>query len=77
MSQILRVDGIKMGVNYGLNKMRLPSPLPVGAKVRARATLAALEPVQGGASATFNVSFEVENQSKPTCVAEVIYRYYA
>jgi len=77
LAQILRVDGIKMGVNYGLNKMRLPSPLPVGAKVRARATLAALEPVQGGASATFNVSFEVENQSKPTCVAEVIYRYYA
>ena len=52
LSQIMRVDGIRMGVNYGLNKMRLPSPLPVGAKVRARATLTALESIQGGASAT-------------------------
>ncbi len=77
LAQILRVDGVRMGVNYGLNKMRLPSPLPVGARVRARATLAALEPVQGGASATFGLTFEVENQAKPTCVAEVIYRYYA
>lgn len=76
LAQILRVDGVRMGVNYGLNKMRLPSPLPVGAKVRARATLAALEPVQGGASATIGLTFEVENQAKPTCVAEVIYRYY-
>ncbi len=77
LAQILRVDGVRMGVNYGLNKMRLPSPLPAGAKVRARATLAALEPVQGGASATIGLTFEVENQAKPTCVAEVIYRYYA
>jgi len=77
LAQILRVDGVRMGVNYGLNKMRLPSPLPVGSNVRARATLAALEPVQGGASATIGLTFEVENQPKPTCVAEVIYRYYA
>ena len=77
LSEILRVDGVRMGVNYGLNKMRLPSPLPVGAKVRARATLTALEPVQGGASATIGLTFEVENQPKPPCVAEVIYRYYA
>jgi acyl dehydratase len=77
LAQILRVDGVRMGVNYGLNKMRLPSPLPVGSKVRARAILAALEPVQGGASATMGITFEVENQAKPTCVAEVIYRYYA
>jgi len=46
-------------------------------RVRARATLTALEPVQGGASATIGLTFEVENQPKPTCVAEVIYRYYA
>ena len=70
-------SGVRMGVNYGLNKMRLPSPLPIGAKVRARATLAGYEPIQGGGSATFGLTFEVENQAKPTCVAEVIYRYYA
>ena len=76
LAQILRVDGVRMGVNYGLNKMRLPSPLPVGAKVRARATLSAFEEIQGGAQATIGLTFEVENQPKPTCVAEVIYRYY-
>lgn len=76
LAQIMRVDGVRMGVNYGLNKMRLPSPLPVGAKVRARATLNGLETIQGGASATIGLAFEVENQAKPTCVAEVIYRYY-
>jgi acyl dehydratase len=74
---VVRVKGVRMGVNYGLNKMRLPSPLPIGAKVRARATLAGYEPIQGGGSATFGLTFEVENQAKPTCVAEVIYRYYA
>jgi acyl dehydratase len=77
LAQLLRVDGVRMGVNYGINKMRLPSPLPVGAKVRARATLSGFEPVQGGAQATIGLTFEVENQPKPSCVAEVIYRYYA
>ncbi len=76
LAQILRVDGVRMGVNYGLNKMRLPSPLPVGSKVRARATLNGFEATQGGASTTIGLTFEVENQAKPTCVAEVIYRYY-
>jgi acyl dehydratase len=76
LGQVLRVEGVRMGVNYGLNKMRLPSPLPVGAKVRARATLNGYEAIQGGASATIGVTFEVENQAKPACVAEVIYRYY-
>ena len=76
LGQILKVDGVRMGVNYGLNKMRLPAPLPVGSRVRARATLNGWEPVAGGGSATIGVTFEVENQAKPTCVAEVIYRYY-
>lgn len=77
LAQVLRVDGIKMGVNYGLNKMRLPSPVPVGSNVRLRATLAGYEPITGGAAATIGLSFEVEGQGKPACVAEVIYRYYA
>ena len=77
LAQVLTVKGIRMGVNYGLNKMRLPSPVPVGSRVRARATLAGYEPINGGASVTIGLSFEVENQAKPACVAEVIYRYYA
>jgi acyl dehydratase len=76
LAQILRVQGVRMGVNYGLNKMRLPSPLPVGSRVRLRATVNAFEPFPGGASGTIGLTFEVEGQQKPTCVAEAIYRYY-
>lgn len=76
LAQVLRVDGVRMGVNYGLNKMRLPSPVPVGSRVRLRATLNAFDAFQGGASGTIGLSFEVEGQQKPACVAEVIYRYY-
>ena len=77
LAQVLAVQGVRMGVNYGLNKMRLPSPVPVGSRVRLRATLAGYEPIAGGAQATLGLTFEVENQAKPSCVAEVIYRYYA
>jgi acyl dehydratase len=77
LAQVLSVQGVRMGVNYGLNKMRLPSPVPVGSRVRLRATLAGYEAIAGGGSATIALSFEVEDQAKPACVAEVIYRYYA
>ena len=77
LSQVLAVTGVRLGVNYGLNKMRLPAPVPVGSRVRMRATLASYEPIPGGAQATLGLTFEVENQAKPSCVAEVIYRYYA
>lgn len=77
LAQVLSVRGVRMGVNYGLNKMRLPSPVPVGSRVRMRASLAAYEPIAGGGSVSLGLTFEVENQAKPACVAEVIYRYYA
>lgn len=77
LAQVWRVEGVRMGVNYGLNKMRLPSPVPVGSRVRLRATLTGYEPIAGGASITLGLTFEVEGQAKPACVAEVIYRYYA
>src|SRR6185369_6519310 len=77
LSQVLAVTGVRLGVNYGLNKMRLPAPVPVGSRVRMRAALASYEPIPGGAQATLGLTFEVENQAKPSCVAEVIYRYYA
>ena len=77
LAQVLAVKGVRMGVNYGLNKMRLPAPVPVGSRVRLRASLAGYEPIAGGAQATLWLTFEVENQPKPSCVAEVIYRYYA
>jgi acyl dehydratase len=77
LAQVLTVQGVRMGVNYGLNKMRLPSPVPVGSRVRLRASLAGYEAIAGGASVTIGLTFEAEDQAKPACVAEVIYRYYA
>ncbi len=65
-----------MGVNYGTNKVRFPSPVPVGAKLRLGATLAGVEDVTGGAQLTIALVFEIEGAPKPACVAEVVYRYY-
>jgi acyl dehydratase len=77
LAEILQVSGVAMGVNYGLNKLRFPSPVPVGAKVRAGATLAGVEDVAGGVQVTLNAIFEVEGATKPVCVAEILFRYYA
>jgi acyl dehydratase len=76
MPQILRVEGVKMGVNYGAGKVRFPSPVPVGSKVRLGAELASVEDVPGGAQVTMTFVFEVEGHPKPSCVAEIIFRYY-
>ena len=76
LPEILHVSGITMGVNYGTNKVRFPSPVPVGAKLRLGATLAAVEDVTGGAQLTIALVFEIEGAPKPACVAEVVYRYY-
>ena len=77
MDQIWTVEGIRMGVNYGLNKLRFPSPVPIGKRVRARATLDNAEDVTGGMQVTVGLTFEVEGASKPACVAEGVYRFYA
>jgi acyl dehydratase len=75
--QVFVVNGISMGVNYGAGKIRFPSPVPVGSKLRLGATLMSVEDVAGGAQVTMEFVFEVEGASKPSCVAEVIFRYYA
>ena len=77
MDQIWAVEGIRMGVNYGLNKLRFPSPVPVGKRVRVRASLDDAKDVTGGMQVTVGLTFEVEGSSKPACVAEGVYRFYA
>jgi len=77
LSEILVVSGVTMGVNYGLNKLRFPSPVPVGSKLRAGATLAGVEQVSGGVQVTLSVTFEIEGGAKPVCVAEILFRYYS
>jgi acyl dehydratase len=76
LPEIYRVDDITMAVNYGLNKLRFPSPVPVGSKVRAGATLVGVDEIPGGAQVTMDVAFEVEGQDKPACAAQVVFRYY-
>ena len=66
----------RMGINYGLNRVRFPAAVPSGARVRARLALRALEDVAGGVQATWGVSVECEGAEKPCCVAEWLVRYY-
>lgn len=70
------VDHTLMGVNYGLNRVRFPAPVPVGARLRAHFTLLAWEPVDGGAQMVTGVTVECEGQAKPVCVAEWVTRRY-
>ena len=76
LGEVLRVEGISFGVNYGCNKVRFPTPVPVGAKLRLGASMAGVEDVSGGVQATITLTFEVEGKDKPSCVADVVYRYY-
>jgi acyl dehydratase len=73
----MKVEELAMGVNYGLNKVRFPAPVPVGSRVRARLRLQACEPVdRGGMQVTWLVTVEREGHDKPVCVAESLARYY-
>jgi acyl dehydratase len=74
--QILSLQGFAFAVNYGLNKVRFPAPLPVGSRVRMHAKLKALDEVPGGAQMTVEVTFEREGGDKPVCVAETLARVY-
>ena len=76
MPQIVEITGFRMGVNYGTEKVRFPSPVPVGSRVRAGATLASATPFEGGIAMNMDVTVEVEGQSKPAMVATVVYRRY-
>lgn len=76
MPQILAVAGIKMGVNYGCEKVRFPSPVPVGARLRMGAELLDVADIPGGAQVTMRFTFECEGAPKPSCVSENVFRYY-
>lgn len=76
--ELLEVKGVSMGINYGLNKVRFPAPVPVGAKIRLAARFGAIEDAGVNAvQAVADFTIEVEGSEKPACVAQVLYRYYA
>jgi len=74
--QIMAVSGVKMGVNYGCEKVRFPSPVPVGSQLRLGAQLDKVDEIDGGAQVTMTFTYEVEGAVKPACVAQVVFRYY-
>jgi acyl dehydratase len=77
MLELVNVRGASTVINYGLNRLRFPAPLPVGARYRAGLELAKVEEVAGGVQAQLNASVEVEGVDKPSLVAECLVRYYA
>nr|WSZ95252.1 MaoC family dehydratase [Streptomyces sp. NBC_00857] len=74
--QILRVENVKMGINYGTNKVRFPSPVPVGSRLRASAVLKDVSDAGEGVQITMLVTVEREGGGKPACVAESVSRYH-
>jgi acyl dehydratase len=74
--QIVAFKGFKMGVNYGANKVRFMSPVPVGGKLRLGVKLLSADDIPGGIQSTLEFTFEVEGSEKPACVAEIIFRSY-
>jgi acyl dehydratase len=76
MGLSIRMLDVKMGVNYGLNKVRFPAPVPVGSRIRGRMMLLSVEDIPGGAQMTWKVTMERDGGDKPVCVAETISRRY-
>jgi len=76
MMQSIKVQGIRLAINYGLNRVRFPSPVPAGSNVRAHFTLQALKELPDGVEAVWSAVVERQGSEKPCCVAEWIVRYY-
>lgn len=76
LRQVLELRGARMGINYGLNRVRFPAPVRSGTRVRARVRLDSTKDFQGGMEAAFSFTVVCEDSEKPACVAEWIVRYY-
>jgi acyl dehydratase len=77
LPRIYRVEGVTMAINYGLNKVRFPAPVPAGSRLRATSRLTAVRPLNGAVQAELSTTIEIERGAKPACVAESIVRYVA
>jgi acyl dehydratase len=73
---IPRPEGVGMGINYGLNRVRFPSPVPSGSRVRGTFRVDSVDAFDGGSQVTMTATIEREGGEKPVCVAEVVFRYY-
>ena len=77
LPQLIAVPAASAGVNYGTGKVRFPSPVPVGSRVRGGAEIAAVEEIPGGLQTTITITIEVEGSAKPACVIESLSRWLA
>ena len=76
--ELLDIQGVGMGVNYGLDKVRFPSPVPVGSRIRLHGSVSSVDDAPGdGVQVHVDFTVEVEGSPKPACVAQAVYRYYA
>ncbi len=76
LPQLLRVENISMGVNYGCNKVRFPAPLPVDSRIRGSGEIICAEEVKGGVQVVVRVSIEIEEGARPACVVDTVSRFY-
>ncbi|MCI2417971.1 MaoC family dehydratase [Saccharopolyspora sp. K220] len=77
-TELLDIRGVGMSVNYGLEKVRFPSPVPVGGKIRLAGKVASVEEVSGnGVQMVLDFTVEIDGSAKPACVARAVYRHYA
>jgi acyl dehydratase len=74
--ECIAVDGIRLAVNYGLNRVRFAAPVKVGSRIRARFVLAAVDDIDGGAQMQWQATIEIEGGEKPACIAEMLTRWY-
>jgi len=77
LPQLLAVPGASAGVNYGTDKVRFPSPVPVGGRIRGGAEITAVDEIPGGVQTTITITIEVEGSEKPACVVESLSRWLA
>jgi acyl dehydratase len=77
LEELLHVEGARLSVNYGIDKLRFPAPVPVGARFRASAELAEVAEIKGGVQIKVVATVEVEDSAKPALVAECLFRHYA
>ncbi|MFM0076041.1 MaoC family dehydratase [Paraburkholderia sediminicola] len=76
LPQIVRIDGARLGVNYGCDRIRFPAPVRAGARIRGVGQLLRAEAIEGGMQAWIRVTVEIDGETKPGCVADTISRYY-
>ena len=76
LPQLVSVENLSMGINYGVNKVRFPTPVRAGSRIRGGAEIAACEEVPGGVQAIIKITVEIEGSAKPACIVEWLVRYY-